>query len=145
MNQHSTKNTQYNILIIDNNELNLLLLDVAVHQVLPVANVSTFFSSLEAIDMLLTKEIFGSEQPHLLIINANIEKLDIVSTINLLMKNQNMHGVPLVIINDGTTKISAFDLPHQGKYSFHSMPKEMDDMIKMIEEIWTDFLSKQTS
>jgi hypothetical protein len=143
MNDHKTKNTQYNILIIDNNELNLLLLDVAIHQVLPEANVNTFFSSLEAIDLMLKKEIFAGEEPHLLMINGNIEKLDAVATINLLMKNPAMRSVPMVIINDGGPRIEPFNLPYPGKYKFYSMPKEMDDMVKMMEDVWTNCLNKQ--
>lgn len=131
---------QYNILIIDNNELDLLLLDVAVQQIMPAAKISTFFSSLEALDLLSKKELFSGEELHMLMVSSKIERLDLVSTLNLFMKNPCMQAVPVVIFSNESKSGDDYELPRQGKYAFYKMPGEMDALLKLVEEIREKFL-----
>ncbi|MBA3664315.1 MAG: response regulator [Bacteroidetes bacterium] len=128
------------ILIVDDDKDDQFFITRAIKDVIPHAEVRSFFDGTEVMDYLYNRD----GMPDLIFLDLNMNKMNGRSTITLLKQDEFFFKIPVVILTTSTSTNDRAELTGLGADDFYTKPVGDTELKKIVEKVKRKWLSEET-
>ncbi|MGZ3921140.1 MAG: response regulator [Bacteroidia bacterium] len=122
---------RHTILIVDDDKDDQFFLIRAIKEVIPHAEVQSFFDGTEVMEYLYNRE----GMPDLIFLDLNMRKLNGRSTITLIKQDEFFYKIPVVILTTSSSLNDRLDLTELGADDFYTKPVVDTELKKIVEKV----------
>lgn len=130
------KKRQHTILIVDDDKDDHFFLTRAIKEVVPDAEVQSFYDGTEVMQYLYNRE----GMPDLIFLDLNMTKLGGKSTITLIKQDEFFYKIPVVILTTSNSLTDRLDLTDLGADDFYTKPVVDTELKKIVEKVASKWL-----
>ena len=127
----------YYILIVDDDADDHYFLRTALNKVIPQALIESVYDGEEALEYLNTCTFM----PNLIFLDLNMAKISGRDTIKIIKKNEILSKVPVIIFTTSRDEDEKAEMLRLGASDFYSKPSQLEDLIDLVEEVSSKYLS----
>lgn len=130
-------NIIYYILIVDDDSDDHYFLRTALNKVVPQALIESVYDGEEAL-VYLNNCTF---MPNVIFLDLNMAKISGRDTMKIIKDNEMLSKVPVVIFTTSRDDDEKKEMLKMGAVEFYSKPNQMEDLIEIVNDVKTKYLS----
>ncbi|MCE3226139.1 MAG: response regulator receiver protein [Bacteroidetes bacterium] len=129
--------SSYTILIVDDDKDDHFFLRRAINEVVPKAEVKSFYDGTEVMDYLYSRDRI----PDLIFLDLNMQKMNGRSTVALIKQDEFFFKIPVIILTTSSSLSDRLDLTDLGADDFFTKPIGAGDLISIVEKVKNRWLT----
>jgi CheY-like chemotaxis protein len=133
----SLHKNSHTILIVDDDKDDHFFLKRAIQEVVPKAEVKSFFDGTEVMEYLYSREGI----PDLIFLDLNMQKMNGRSTVALIKQDEFFFKIPVIILTTSSSLADRLDLTDLGADDFYTKPIGASELVKIVEKVKNRWLS----
>lgn len=130
-------NIIYYILIVDDDSDDHYFLRTALNRVIPQALIESVYDGEEALEYLNSCTFM----PNLIFLDLNMAKISGRDTMKIIKANEVLSKVPVVIFTTSKDDDEKAEMLKLGAAGFYSKPSQIEDLIGVVEDVKSKYLS----
>ncbi|MCW3076527.1 MAG: response regulator receiver protein [Bacteroidetes bacterium] len=125
------------ILIVDDDKDDQFFLTTAIHEVVPDAEVKSFFDGIEVMAYLYNRERI----PDLIFLDLNMSKMNGRSTVRMIKQDEVLFKIPVIILTTSSHLSDRLDLTDLGADDFYTKPVADEELKRIVEKVKNRWLA----
>lgn len=130
-------NIIYYILIVDDDSDDHYFLRTALNKVIPQALIESVYDGEEALEYLNNCTFM----PNVIFLDLNMAKISGRDTMKIIKKNEVLSKVPVIIFTTSRDEDEKAEMMELGASDFYSKPSQIEDLIDLVEDVKSKYLS----